>query len=125
MTTCKNDLASRPSDLNRDRYFFAIPPPIGRNPRQIVAFSPYIKGVPRRHYDGGHAPECKFAKRITPEDWLASNGYVSSGTTRGNGGAVFATIFVVASTTMKTMIPLRVFGILFNVVADRNRDSDP
>jgi hypothetical protein len=33
----------------------------------------------------------------------------------GTAGTLFATIFVVASTTMKTMIPLRVFGILFNV----------
>ena len=31
-------------------------------------------------------------------------------------GALFASIFVVATTTMKTMIPLRVFGILANVV---------
>ena len=33
----------------------------------------------------------------------------------GTAGTLFATIFVVASTTMKTMIPLRVFGILFNL----------
>ena len=34
----------------------------------------------------------------------------------GTAGALFATIFVVATTTMKTMIPLRVFGILANVI---------
>jgi len=34
----------------------------------------------------------------------------------GTVGAVFASIFVVATTTMKTMIPLRVFGIIANVV---------
>jgi hypothetical protein len=34
----------------------------------------------------------------------------------GTAGALFASIFVVATTTMKTMIPLRVFGILANVV---------
>jgi hypothetical protein len=34
----------------------------------------------------------------------------------GTAGTLFATIFVVAATTMKTMIPLRVFGILVNVV---------
>src|SRR5262245_3964078 len=34
----------------------------------------------------------------------------------GTAGALFASIFVVATTTMKTMIPLRVFGILVNVV---------
>ena len=33
----------------------------------------------------------------------------------GTAGTLFASIFVVAATTMKTMIPLRVFGILFNV----------
>src|SRR5260370_24514736 len=34
----------------------------------------------------------------------------------GPAGALFASIFVVPTTTMRTMIPLRVFGILANVV---------
>ena len=34
----------------------------------------------------------------------------------GTAGALFASIFVVATTTMRTMIPLRIFGILANVV---------
>ena len=34
----------------------------------------------------------------------------------GTAGAVFASVFVVATTTMRTMIPLRVFGILTNLV---------
>lgn len=34
----------------------------------------------------------------------------------GTVGAVFASVFVVATTTMKTMIPLRVFGIIANIV---------
>jgi hypothetical protein len=34
----------------------------------------------------------------------------------GTAGALFASVFVVATTTMKTMIPLRVVGILTNVV---------
>ena len=34
----------------------------------------------------------------------------------GTAGALFASIFVVATTTMRTMIPLRIFGILTNVV---------
>lgn len=34
----------------------------------------------------------------------------------GTAGALFATVFVVATTTMKTMIPLRIFGILYNLV---------
>ena len=33
----------------------------------------------------------------------------------GTAGALFASIFVVATTTMKTMIPLRIFGILLNL----------
>jgi CRP-like cAMP-binding protein len=33
----------------------------------------------------------------------------------GTAGSLFATIFVVATYTMRTMIPLRVFGILTNV----------
>src|SRR3954451_16273574 len=34
----------------------------------------------------------------------------------GTAGALFASVFVVATTTMKTMIPLRVVGILTNLV---------
>ena len=34
----------------------------------------------------------------------------------GTASTLFASIFVVATTTMRTMIPLRVFGILANVV---------
>jgi hypothetical protein len=34
----------------------------------------------------------------------------------GTATALFASVFVVATTTMRTMIPLRVFGILSNIV---------
>src|SRR5437899_717806 len=34
----------------------------------------------------------------------------------GTAGAVFASVFVVATTTMRTMIPLRIVGILTNLV---------
>jgi len=34
----------------------------------------------------------------------------------GTAGVLFASIFVVATTTMRTMIPLRIFGILANTV---------
>jgi hypothetical protein len=34
----------------------------------------------------------------------------------GNAGAIFASVFVVAACTMKTMIPLRVFAIITNIV---------
>ena len=34
----------------------------------------------------------------------------------GTVGTLFASVFVVATTTMRTMIPLRVFGILTNIV---------
>ena len=34
----------------------------------------------------------------------------------GTASALFASVFVVATTTMRTMIPLRVFGILSNLV---------
>src|SRR3954471_13071417 len=33
-----------------------------------------------------------------------------------HAGTLFASVFVVATTTMRTMIPLRIFGILTNVV---------
>jgi hypothetical protein len=34
----------------------------------------------------------------------------------GTAGTLFASVFVVATLSMKTMIPLRVFGILTNLV---------
>src|SRR3569832_2618850 len=34
----------------------------------------------------------------------------------GTASALFASVFVVATTTMRTMIPLRLFGILSNIV---------
>src|SRR5437899_2836593 len=34
----------------------------------------------------------------------------------GTAGALFASVFVVATTTMRTMIPLRIFGVLTNLV---------
>ena len=54
-----------------------------------------------------------------------SHGYLTSRTnTPAPPAAVFASIFVVATSTMRTMIPLRVFGILTNS-PDRDRDPDP
>ena len=43
----------------------------------------------------------------------------------GTAGALFASIFVVATTTMRTMIPLRVFGILTNIILIADRDPEP
>jgi hypothetical protein len=54
-------------------------------------------------------------KTTYSEDWLAPMDTSLLAQHAGTAGTLFATIFVVASTTMKTMIPLRVFGILFNV----------
>ena len=34
----------------------------------------------------------------------------------GTASALFASVFVVATSTMRTMIPLRIFGILSNLV---------
>ena len=34
----------------------------------------------------------------------------------GTAGSLFASIFVVATLPMRTMIPLRVFGILTNII---------
>ena len=34
----------------------------------------------------------------------------------GTAGTLFASVFVVATTTMRTMIPLRVFAILTNII---------
>ena len=57
-----------------------------------------------------------LGKPFTPESWLAPMDTSHLAEHAGTAGALFASIFVVATTTMRTMIPLRVFGILANVV---------
>jgi len=49
-------------------------------------------------------------------NWLAPMDTSHLAEHAGTAGALFASIFVVATTTMKTMIPLRVFGIVANIV---------
>ena len=49
-------------------------------------------------------------------DWLVRMDTSHLAQHAGTAGALFATVFVVATTTMKTMIPLRIFGILYNLV---------
>lgn len=61
-------------------------------------------------------PLAHLRKTTYPEDWLAPMDTSHLAQHAGTAGTLFATIFVVAATTMKTMIPLRVFGILVNLV---------
>jgi hypothetical protein len=84
------------------------------NPDKTSAFPRIPKGS-GRHTWGGHGS--RIAKKFNPEAF----GWPPMDTSHlaqhaGTAGALFASIFVVATTTMKTMIPLRVFGILANVV---------
>jgi hypothetical protein len=57
-----------------------------------------------------------FEKATTPADWLAPMDTSHLAEHAGTAGTLFASIFVVSMTTMKTMVPLRVFGILLNLV---------
>src|SRR5712664_689093 len=50
------------------------------NPRENVAFA-HIPTGPRGHYDEG-ARRTLIAKTFTPQNWLASNGYLTSCRTR-------------------------------------------
>ena len=50
------------------------------------------------------------------QNWLAPMDTSHLAEHAGTAGTLFASIFVVATTTMRTMIPLRVFGILTNIV---------
>ena len=50
------------------------------------------------------------------KNWLAPMDTSHLAQHAGTAGAVFASVFVVATTTMRTMIPLRIFGILTNLV---------
>src|SRR6266567_4133307 len=53
---------------------------------------------------------------LTLESWLAPMDTSHLAEHAGTAGTLFASIFVVSMTTMKTMVPLRVFGILLNLV---------
>ena len=53
---------------------------------------------------------------LLSEHWLAPMDTSSLAEHAGTAGTLFASVFVVSMTTMKTMIPLRVFGILLNLV---------
>src|SRR3984957_17543050 len=84
---------------------------MGWNPAQIVAFCPYIKS-PGGHYDDGRAAKTFIPSRI---GWLPMDtSHIAEHA--GAAGSFFASIFVVATLSMRTMIPLRVFGILTNVI---------
>jgi hypothetical protein len=58
----------------------------------------------------GPASGCFLTKLVGPMD---SSHFAQHA---GTAGALFASVFVVATTTMRTMIPLRVFSILTNLV---------
>src|SRR6201995_2751884 len=50
------------------------------------------------------------------QNWLVPMDTSNLAEHAGQAGALFASVFVVATTTMRTMIPLRIFSILTNVV---------
>src|SRR5580692_7029840 len=88
---------------------------MGWNPAQMVAFCPYIKSS-GGHYDIGRAG-ARTAKTFIPSriGWLPMDtSHIAEHA--GAAGSFFASIFVVATLSMRTMIPLRVFGILTNVI---------
>ncbi len=63
------------------------------------------------------AAAAKIAKTVYFEtNWLAPMDTSHLAEHAGTAGTLFASIFVVSMTTMKTMVPLRVFGILLNLV---------
>jgi Cyclic nucleotide-binding domain len=58
----------------------------------------------------------RLAKAFALRNWLAQMDTSHLAEHAGTAGTLFASVFVVATTTMRTMIPLRIFGILTNVV---------
>ena len=94
----------------------AIPgflPGITGNPAKTWPFL-RISKASRAHYDGWRTEYIR--KIFVLEDWLAPMDTSHLAEHAGTAGALFASIFVVSMTTMKTMVPLRVFGILLNLV---------
>jgi hypothetical protein len=58
----------------------------------------------------------RFARYSLSESWLAPMDTSQLAQHAGTAGTLFASVFLVATTTMRTMIPLRLFGILYNLV---------
>src|SRR5262249_4849424 len=57
-----------------------------------------------------------FSRHLLLESWWAPMDTSHIAEHAGTAGALFASVFLVATTTMRTMIPLRLFGILTNLV---------
>jgi CRP-like cAMP-binding protein len=86
---------------------------IDENPDKTSPFL-RISKVWRAHYDGGRTDA--LAERFTSQNWLAPMDTSHLAEHAGTAGTLFASVFLVSMTTMKTMIPLRVFGIFLNLV---------
>jgi Cyclic nucleotide-binding domain len=84
------------------------------NPTQIAAFCPYIKSS-GGHYDDGRAEHWSRRRSLLKIGWLPMDtSHLAEHA--GAASSFFASIFVVATLSMRTMIPLRVFGILTNII---------
>src|ERR1700754_1272378 len=62
------------------------------------------------------AAALKWRKPLISKHWLAPMDPSHLAQHAGTAGTIFASVFLVSMTTMKTMIPLRVFSILLNIV---------
>jgi hypothetical protein len=108
------NVAQRETAAPRSVQTRLILPGNGENPDKTSSFT-RIPRASRGHYNRGHCsriPNLHFPEKFGQHPMDTSHLAQHAGT----AGALFATIFVVATTTMKTMIPLRVFGILANVI---------
>lgn len=105
------DVEIRLSGAHRKPEFFGR---TGYNPVKTSLFR-RISKAPRAHYADG-ARRITIAGPLTPQRWLAPMDTTHLAEHAGTASALFASVFVVASSTMRTMIPLRVFGIVTNLV---------
>jgi hypothetical protein len=62
------------------------------------------------------AAELESRKAFIRNNWLAPMDTSHLAEHAGTAGTLFASVFLVSMTTMKTMVPLRAFGILLNLV---------
>jgi Cyclic nucleotide-binding domain len=89
-------------------------PGISENPDKTLLF-PRIPKEVCGYYDYGALQPNRENAHFLEIGWLPMDtSHIAQHA--GTAGALFASIFVVATTTMRTMIPLRIFGILANVV---------
>src|SRR5262249_42295853 len=107
---CRRGPSKRGAFWGRSRWRI-LPPGRGKSPTNRRRFCIYRTGPA-----GGMMPRKATRSLHTFESWSAPMDTSHLAQHAGTAGTLFASIFLVATSTMRTMIPLRLFSILTNLV---------